>query len=318
VVGKRWSKFAIAMVALAVGVQATPAAAEKPVSIDASDFPGYSAVFRLEGSNGYTISVYANSVPLEEREGIGLAAIGKKGAAFYGAPVRMTPTTISADLGALGKVDLRLNPSGRQKTIPIKCGGGDTFTYEPGTYEGVLEFKGEEGYTRVRETQVPLRPLMSSFCDSGRGSGESIGDDEPGARLRGVSFAHGRTLSFQVNKNRPAGVPTVFEASLRERRGPIRIYREAQGTASPAAFRFDQDLKTATLSPPAPFSGSATLSRNRNSVSPIWTGNLALDFPGRSNVPLAGSSVHVSLVHARFNCGDNGEASIGFRPRCGM
>ena len=327
-VGKRWSKFAIAMVALAALAQAAPAAAEKSVSLDASEFPGYSTVFQLKGSNGYAIWVYAYSIPLYEEEGIAIAAIGKGAAAYYGAPVQMTPTTISADLGSLGKVDLRLNPSGRQKTIPIKCSGGDTFTYEPGTYEGVLEFKGEEGYTKIRETRARLRPLLSSYCGGGSGSGESIGDGEPGARLRGLSFADGRALSFQVNKNRPAGVPTVFEASLRERHGAVRIYREVQGTAAPAAFRFDRDLKTATLSPPAPFSGSATLSRNRNSVNPIWTGNLALDFPGRSNVPLAGPSVHVSLVHARFNCGSDGEVTVssrlrgfsrrGFSPRCGL
>jgi len=312
------SIFGLCLTLVALGALPASAGAEKSVSHNASEFPGYSAIFQLEGSNGYSIEISAYSVPLEEEEGIAIAVTRKGSAAFYSAPVRMTPTTIYADLGALGKVDLRLNPSGRQRTIPVRCSGGDTFTYEPGTYEGILEFKGEEGYTKVRETRVPLRPLMASFCGGGGGSGESISGREPGARLRGVSYAHGRILDFQVNKNRPSGAPTVFQASLRERRDGIRIYRAVQGAVGSAAFRFDRDLRTATLSPPAPFSGSASLGRSRNSVRPVWTGGLTLDFPGRSNLPIAGPSVHVSLVHARFTCGGNGEVTVGLRARCGL
>ncbi|HEY2739745.1 MAG TPA: hypothetical protein VGK45_15155 [Thermoanaerobaculia bacterium] len=302
---------------LAAAILAVPAASAKPVKFDATEFPGYAATFRLQGSNGYSIEIDAYSRTQEDEERIYISAVRKGSSAHYSAPVRMTATTISADLGSLGRVDLHLNPSGRKRTIPVKCGKGETFTYEPGVYEGILEFKGEEGYTTVSETQLPLRPQLTSFCFGGRGSGESSGPDIPGARLRGVSYAHGRTLSFQVNKNRP-GARTVYEASLRERHDGISAYREVWGVTSAAAFRFQPDLQTATLSPSSPFSGSASIGRSPNAVSPIWTGNLALDFPGRSDVPLAGPSVHVSLVHARFNCSNDGSAVIGARPRCGF
>jgi len=305
----------LGLAALLGGVVAAPAAA---TSYDSSEFPGFAAAFRLEGSNGYSIRVNAYSEP-GEGERIFISAIRRGSAAFYAAPVLMTATTIRADLGSLGKVDLILNPSGRQRTIRLPCSRGSTFSYEPGTYEGVLEFKGEEGYTTVRVTQVPLRPLIdpSTFCGGGAGSGEATGPGIPGARLRGSSYAHGRALSFQVNKNRPRAV-TVFEASLRERHDGISIQREVQGAAKGGAFRFQPDLATAVLSPPEPFSGSASLSHSPDSVNPIWSGGLVLDFPGRSNVPLAGPTFHVSLVHARFNCSDGGEAEIYARPRCGF
>ncbi len=308
----------ILSLSLAACILVIPASAEAS-SYDSSDFPGLATTFHLDGSNGYSIRVYAYSEPLGEKERISVSAVRKGSAAFYSAPVRMTATTISADLGSLGKVDLSLNPSGRKKTIRLRCSHGDTFTYEPGTYEGVLEFKGEEGFTTVRATQVPLRPLIepSTFCGGGRGSGEARGPGFPGARLQGVSYADGRALSFQVNKNRPQGI-VVFEASLRERRRGILIARQVKGATKSGAFRFRPDLATAVLSPPAPFSGSAFLSRSPDSVNPIWTGGLALDFPGRSNLPLAGPAVHVSIVHARFNCSDNGEAEIHSRPRCGF
>ena len=84
------------------------------------------------------------------------------------------------------------------------------------------------------------------------------------------------------------------------------------GVTASNAFRYDRHLRTATLSPPAPFSGSASLKRSRNLLSPLWTGNLTVAFPGRS-VRLAGPAVHVSLVHARLTKGDNPSSiTVGF------
>lgn len=303
--------FCLVIVALASGIVAVPAAGAKGHSFDAAEFPGYAASFRLDGSNGYSIDVNAYSEPA--RGGRILISAARKGAAaLYAAPVRMTATTISADLGSLGQVDLHLNPSGETRTIHIKCSRGDTFTYEPGVYEGVLRFEGEEGYTRVSETRVPLRPQLASFCGSGSGYGEAISDSEPGARLRGLSFAHGRILSFQVNKNGPR-TRGFFGASLKERHDGIYIRRAVGGLIPASAFHWAPDLSTATLNPSAPFAGSATLTRNRSSISPLWHGSLTLDFPGRSNVPLAGPSVHASLVHAHYTRSNSADVEISLR-----
>ena len=304
--------FCLVIVVLASGIVAVPAAGAKGHSFDAADFPGYVASFRLDGSNGYSIDVNAYSEPARGEGRIIFSATRKGAAALYVAPVRMTATTISADLGSLGKVDLHLNPSGEKRTIHIKCGRGDTFTYEPGVYEGVLRFDGEEGYTRVSETQVPLRPQLASFCGSGSGYGEAISNDEPGARLRGLSFAHGRLLSFQVNKNGPRA-RGFFTASLKERHDGIYIRRAVGGPVPANAFRWAPDLSTATLSPPVPFAGSATLTRNRNSISPLWRGGLTLDFPGRSNVRLAGPSVHASIVHSHYTRSNSADIEISAR-----
>jgi hypothetical protein len=86
-----------------------------------------------------------------------------------------------------------------------RCLGGSE-TYEPGTYEGIIEFNGEEGYERARATSPPQMPAWLVLTSpSGRCSrgvyGETSGPGEPGARLRGVSFRRGRSLTFQVNKN---------------------------------------------------------------------------------------------------------------------
>lgn len=298
---------------LVIGVApASAAAAEKNVSFDESDFPGQAVEFKLEGSNGYTIYFGAYSDPYIEGNdsrselGLGILREGDSGVASYRTHAIVSESYIKADLGPYGKVDLVRRPSGRKRTIPVRCTGGDTFTYEPALYEGIVEFRGEHGYTGVEATQVRALPLISSFCGSGSGRGESRSSEERGARLKGTSYAHGRTLKFQVNKNHKRG-RALFEAEIRERRDGVSIYRAVEGWLPPASFRYDPDLETATLSPPQPFSGSASLNRVPNSVTALWGGDLAIHFPGRT-ARLAGPGMNVSLVHACFELFDGPEA----------
>jgi len=64
-----------------------------------------------------------------------------------------------------------------------------------------------------------------------------------------------------------------------------------------SAFRYDQRLQTATLSPPAPFSGSGLFKRSRE-AGQRWSGDLSIDMPGREDVPLTGSALRATLVPA--------------------
>lgn len=263
-----------------------------------------SHVFRLEDSNGYSLYVHAFSEESDGRGEVVIAARRKNAGAAYRAIGTVTGDGVRADFGAIGTIDVVLNRSGRLKKFRRKCWRAEL--YEPGTYEGTIRFDGEGGYARARQTQAPLVPLpLGPAC--GSGSSESRGDGLPGARLRGISYAHGRKLEFQLNKNHPRG-RTKFEVALRERRDGIEIARNVAGFAPSSAFDYDPDLRTARLSPPPPFSGMASLSRSRHSVSPIWTGNLEVDLPGRPGLRLAGPAVYVSLVHACFAIFDRPEA----------
>lgn len=301
----RGRRLAVALVALGAVLSGLPtgtAAAWVPRPLRHLDDEGHTlqiTVLKLQGSNGYRIDLFAISEREDGRGRIYIGATRKRSLAAYSAPAIVSEGFLRANLRHLGKVDLAFNPSGREKTIPIRCGRGSTYTYEPGTYEGLVEFEGEEGFTRARATQLPLLPLYGSVCGSGSGYGESVTDGLPGARIRGISYARGRTLSFQVNKNHPRS-RAFFTAEIRERRRGITVYRSVEGVSSPRSFRFDPRLRTARLGPPSPFSGLARLRRDPNSYSPIWSGNLAIDFPGRSDVPLAARQMHVSLVHACF------------------
>jgi hypothetical protein len=292
-----------------LGLLAGPAQAAQPPEAEEPDAP---VGFKLQGSHGYSIAGEAFDEEVLPHGSIVLSVSRGNEVASYQAPAQVTADSIHADLGGLGRVDLVLRRSGREKTLNVAC-FHDRETFEPGTWEGVIEFNGELGYTHARATQAAALPYLA-LLGQGRlcrqqSSGESRSPRLPGARLAGISYANGRTLKFRFNKNRPGG-KTLFSASLSERRDGIRIYRELSGVAAAGAFRYDPLLRTATLSPPAPFSGSARLTRERNSVSPLFAGNLTLAFPGHS-VGLGGREVHVSLVHARLHKGDGGTVTIG-------
>jgi len=304
----------VCLAALAVAAPAEATVPGPPAVAARAEFLGHSASFRLQGTNGYTVGIYAFSERLDGRGRIDIA-VGRKGdnesGTFYSAPALVSEDFFKADLGPFGRVDLALHPSGRTRKIHVKC-SKYSYPFESGAYEGIVEFKGEHGYTSVSATQIPFEPPITSFCGGRSGKGETRASGLPGARLQGLSFAHGQRLSFQVNKNHPRRGRVPFSAELSERREGIRIHRFVEGFAPADSFHFDPDLRSAELTLPSPFSGSAILRRRPNRVTPSWTGDLSLDFVGHPNVHLAGPGVYVSLTHACFTY--SGEA--GFAETC--
>jgi hypothetical protein len=263
--------------------------------------------FEVEGTDGWSISVSTYADGRGGRGTVTVRASRGRESATYSAPAKVTPSAVHADLGRFGRIDMALHLSGAEATAHEKCVKRSE-TYEAGTYTGLFEFRGEGGYTEAGATEATALPTLSfpgfNFCNQQANSGESFGPGEPGARLKGISYEAGRVLKFEINKNRPRG-KTLFTASLAERAHGIRIYRELSGVAPASAFRYDRKVRTATLSPPAPFAGTASLRRDKNMVSPLWSGNLTLAFPGHT-VPIAGPAVHVSLEHAKLQYGNEG------------
>lgn len=279
------------------------------VPSSSADAPGAVGTFRTKASNGNSIFGIAFSRRADGRGNVTLF-VGKKGAgAVYFAPATVIasanatpeiihpPAEIRADLGALGRIDLAFDGSSAViERSPSAC-HGNTIKFETGSYQGAFEFHGEEGYAEANSTSVEtsIAPLLS--CGTSVG-GETRGSPLPGARLRLSSHRGGRALSLQVNQNRP-GARTIFEASLHERVHGIGIKRIVEGTAPSASFAFSSDLRRATLRPPAPFSGSAAFHREASPTNRL-TGDLAVDFPGHSNVRLAGAGVKATLVAAQI------------------
>ena len=289
-----WRRGLTTIVGFVVVALLTPVPA---VALD-SDLKG-SAIFRLEASNGYSILVFAASERADGRTDAGLIVFRGSATAIYSVPATLTPTRFDADLGGLGRIALDIVPTGARKTLRSRC-GGEPVIVEPDLYRGTFEFRGEQGFAEARASRIPeySRFGLDLICP-GKGWGEIRGPDLPGARLRALAGkGHNRT-SLQLNQNRP-GARTIFEAEVTEKRGRIEIQRSISGRVPSGAFDFDPLLRMATVDPPAPFSGTANFHR-RAVPTNRWSGNLAVDFPGRSDVPLARPGMRASLVHAHLS-----------------
>jgi hypothetical protein len=262
-------------------------------------------VFEVEASNGYSIFALASNQRADGRGEVVLIVSGKHAGAVYTAPAQLTATSLEADLGALGSISIESIPSGKRRSFRTRCEEGSKVSYEPQRYRGNFEFHGEEGYTEAASgaprERIPRLYQAECLTDS---SLEVGGDDVPGAGLRLHSGRGGLKLDLTARKNGP-GKRTQLRVGVREERAGISISREISQRADVDAFDYDPLLRRAVLAPPAPFSGSASFHRGAAPGS-RWSGDLAVDLPGRSNVALTGPRVKATLVAGCWAEGSRG------------
>ncbi len=201
--------------------------------------------------------------------------------------VTVTETESTADLGRLGTIDLHFVPSGQPRVEKSTC-DPQPIEIDSGFYEGRVEFEGEEGFTKVDATRAPgeIREAASFFCF--RSGVEGFGGHAPGGLLSLRRKWSGGHLEFQVKKNSPTR-PTRLSATIEEEHDGWGVSRSVSAVAGRGAFDFDVPGQTARLNPPSPFQGTGTFHRTGRRNPGRLRGSLSVDFPGRSNVSLAGS-----------------------------
>ncbi len=255
--------------------------------------------FQLKASNGYLLSVLGFRNPDTGQSALLVSLGSRRSSVIYSTrAAQVTETSIEADLGVLGRIDVEFVPSGEARPERSDC-GGKPILFDSGHYAGQIEFEGEEGFSKAHATSAVGygKLLLNLVCSESRPT-EGIGGHSPGARLT----AHGKGragVEFSAFKNSPTR-PVRFTASIEERRGRMEISRGVGVMASPGAFAFDVPAGVASVEPPAPFSGRAEYSRHAGGRS-TWAGDLSVDFPGRPDVPLTGTGTRVSLERAVLN-----------------
>lgn len=253
---------------------------------------------RLAATSGYTLSAIALKAP-NGGAGVVLVMVRSPNAlALYSAPASIGPTSIDADLGTIGRIDVDFVSSGQSRVERSACGGKSVLG-DAGRYEGTIDFEGEEGYSQAHASSArgEARMALSLLCAGGPKS-EGVGGDSPGARLT-VRHRGPRQFEFSATKNSPSR-PARFSASIEESRGDLHISRGVWVTAAPASFDFDVPAGRAHVNPPTPFEGAASYLRPSGKSS-IWGGDLSVDFPGRAGVRLTGANTRASLVRAVLN-----------------
>jgi hypothetical protein len=261
---------------------AAPAAAETPFP------PGG---FRLSASNGYSVHALSFDGDSRGEHDELILFFGRKGAGvtyFVLRHVTVTETTIVADLGRLGSIDLHFVPSGRNKKEHPRCEPEQSIEFDSGFYEGRIDFEGEEGFTEVHATRAAgeLQLALNLICGGGP-LVEGSGGNAPGALLRVHRRWSKGHLELQARTNSPSR-PARFEASIEERAQGLVVFRNATAFGAPVAFDFDIAAQSARLAPPKPFSGVARFDRSGTRQGRL-RGGLTVDFPGRSDVSLAGT-----------------------------
>jgi hypothetical protein len=294
--GRRGCKFlSHSLILLAMVAMALPLVFAK--SAHASELlvpPG----FRLHASNGYVLSAISFESPRAGRGGIYLTMRARHAAVLYFAPAVVGPTSIKADLGAIGRIDIDFVSSGKSRTAHSDCDGKPVLV-DTGHYEGTIDFEGEEGYSEVHASSAPgeVKEALNLIC-SGSIRSEGTGGHSPGARLT-VLHRHGRRFEFGATKNSPSR-PARFIASISEHRGRLSIIRGVEATGAAGSFDFDVRSGTADVNPPEPFAGEASYLRLSGKKA-RWRGDLSVDFPGQANVRLTGAGTRAGLVRAVLN-----------------
>ena len=218
--------------------------------------------------------------------------------AYYYVHARVGEGSVHARFGSLGELDFHFDPAkGEGKLGCGKAEGG----WQQGSFHGSLVFRGEHGYANVDAHRA--RGWMKTApgrCGRGHREGgpgqiEVLGAAasassviaETGVRLEAVA---GPRLPSRVVycfiENRPAGIRSVFNALREERRGPMVVMRGAQVYGGAADFEWDLGAGTATLDPPAPFSGRAFYKREGRGAG--WTGSLRVPIFGGPPMRLTG------------------------------
>jgi len=275
----------------------------------ASAKPGYvtfqgerKSEFTLNGTQGFRIAV--------ERSGhrVELTASSGHSAATY---VVHSPATPDADINArfpgVGLVSTHFEPSGPTSRTPAICGGGPAIR-EDGVFRGTIEFRGERGFTRV-DAASARGFYFREPKENCKGKSHKSQSSKPGYGLAAGIKVSGGLLAFGASESPPgsefAGFTSYFAVELKHRHG-MRTSRYASASSrSGGGFEMSGPAnrpEAATISPPAPFTGTATFN-SRPDARPEWVGDLAVELPGAGTVRLAGPRFRSQLCFGRHCVG---------------
>jgi hypothetical protein len=278
-----------------------------PASAAAAGAPGFEAAnpipspaaFAVRGTNGYTISVYAEPNRESKPSHVLVTAAGPHGRVSVLSAADLSGEGIKANLGWFGRLDMTWVPSGQAEKGTKRCRTTPSYSvwFAGGEYVGSFSFHGEGGFTDVETTAVEGQSGWWRYLQCEVWTSE--GYPGPGFLLdayRDPRDVPGNYRYLSVVQNRPRG-KVVYAAGIGERHGALRVERTAWAEGGRGTLRVGKGLSSAILRPPSPFAGSATFRRSAKRGPGTWRGSLTADFPGRPGVSLAGQAWTATLMH---------------------
>jgi len=202
---------------------------------------------------------------------------------------------VSAHFGPLGSIDMHFVPTGGSRRYRPSC-GGEAVKFARGHYEGTVQFAGGNGPPPVKASVGRIAPSweLEERCTGGIIEGPP---SLPGAQLI-VGSVHPDTPSFSAFKNTPDEDSRIF-AYVNEFRRGVSMSRFVGEMAPPPAFQYSQSFDKGTVQPPTPFSGVGVYDEDR-ARRHRWSGDLAVDLPGREDVSLTRFPLDARISPARW------------------
>jgi hypothetical protein len=296
-----------AAVVRAVALAAVAAALLAPAAASAAGGSGIvEPRLELRASNGYEVVVSGEGDVVTVGVSRVHSASGSGAFTAYLARGRATAKGIEANFGSYGRVAVRFHaaPGPVQAGGPPDCAGTLAGTTRYGTFTGTVRFRGEGGYTSVNakraegELVTPASnacaPVDGSLLTSMHKAFATIGVEAP---FRSTLYASHKEGPGEVFFEAERGAYAGFVAVQERTEGQVGIYNYAFARAPGSSFSTSTKLTSAKVTAPAPFSGSATLSRDAAGVR-SWTGDLSVTFPGTGPVALTGPQFKTRLARS--------------------
>lgn len=287
----------LGVLACAVALAAPASAAAKP-GYFLSD-GGFSITARLPKSNGYAVSLYAQTHRLIE------VALERRGEiALYVARGRANRHGIDVDLGRLGRVHASFSGHRIESKPPYPgCHARRPIEFD-GRLEGTFRFQGEGGFATVSTDRVraSYTRTFREVCYTGQSGGG--GGPKP---LFEILEAQGRTADGQPIWFTAARIgdwgASIVTATTQNRIGRVHALKLTSASEKDSHLQFDPpsgEPETVGISPGSPFRGSATYVARAGAPSE-WTGDLRVPFAGLGTVPLIGSDFHADACRIRLS-----------------
>lgn len=205
--------------------------------------------------------------------------------------------TVRARFGRFGSLDLTFTPT------PGKVRRCESIVQAQGVFRGRFEFIGENRYIHFDIRRVRGEHTTAGSCSSGRAVAAfqrpraAPGGEERGVTLRARAPGPGSKARDTLTAIAGQGV-RGFEAVVAgyrwEHEGGLEVIRGGLTGIGRNRFKWDLDAGTATLRPPAPFTGSATLGRSRDGTR-RWSGSLRVPILGGRPLALTGPRYNLGL-----------------------
>jgi hypothetical protein len=280
------------------------AAAGLAASAVASAKPGYFTVpaerirqLTVKGTHGFRITItrIAGRVELT-------ASNGTTAAIYVVRSAKIPMNRFEATFPGLGEVSVRFHPSGRVHREPGFCERRPSFR-QSGIFSGTIRFEGEQGFTRINVDSASGF-VFRSFKEVCKGSRGSDSEVPPDYLLEEKARSQGGTTVFVAMKSSDASSPDPsarYFASHWERQYGMLSVGVVSAQADRDTFATGGSLfrpESATLTPPSPFSGTASFRASPGTLAQ-WEGTLAVELPGVGSVPLTGSQFRPKLCRGR-------------------